>query len=103
MNVYINYPNRQITIHSMPTCNCIQRSQKPNQRKLEIYVNNCEMPLNDFFGNRIKFESNSDFNDLWLVIDFADRDFEICLVQYLRRLIISHYPSFAGSEIKFHC
>ncbi len=103
ISVYINYPNKQITIHEKSICNFIQRAQKPNQRKIEININNCEGPLNDFFNKRIEFQSIPELNDIWLEIDFADKEFEIHLVEYIRRILVKHYSPFADSIVKIHC
>ena len=96
---YINYPNPKISVHNNQACPEIMKQNKPNQRTININVNSISRELQSFINRNYTFDSTSEENDMWLEIDFDDLVFEMNLLDYIRRIIATHYIPFSNINI----
>ena len=107
IRVYINYPKPHMTIHNDPNCSEFQKHGKPNQRLIQINMQNISVELPKFrnrSGNIYKFNSRTQYRDMWLEIDFGDIFFEIDLYRYIRRLLCGRYRKhFRNCPEILHC
>ena len=102
LKVYLNYPNKRVTVHHDPHCSDIQKNRKRHQRYIPINITNIHHELQKFKNKRYLFRAESAFNDMWLEIDFQDEEFEMAVAGYIHRLLGQHYKRFSDSQLKPH-
>ncbi len=103
LRVYINYPNPKFSVHTDHSCAHIQKSAKPNQREVSVDVQTISTELARFREKEYSFGAYPAANDMWLLIDFADQDFEMAVLRYIQRLIGKHYRPLRDATIETHC
>jgi hypothetical protein len=103
LKAYINYPNPNVTIHAHSDCASVQQQHKKNQRVVRIEVFNLSGELTKFRTKEYVFRAQAETNDMWLDVDFGDAGFEKAVVEYIRRLLGSHYTPFVRSKVDVHC
>lgn len=100
---YINYPNPHITIHASSGCSAIQQQHKKGQRRVILNLNTLSSELERFSSKFHKFGADQSTNDMWVVADFSDPAFERAVVEYVRKLLASHYAPFVRVAVNEHC
>jgi hypothetical protein len=103
LSVYLNYPMSRVSAHHNPDCEHIRVHRKPEQRIRRIDMANVSLELEMFRDKQHRFESTSQWNDMWLEIDFHDRDFEEAVAHYVQQLLGKHYKRFAEASVSIHC
>ncbi len=103
IKAYFNYPNTHITVHGDLHCGEIQKMAKTGQRLVLIEPRSVSFELQRFLSKEYRFASVAGLNDIWLAVDFQDQDFELAVIEHVRRLIANHYSPFAGVRINPHC
>jgi hypothetical protein len=104
MKVYVNYTDPKFSIHRNPLCAEVCKMKKTGQRHIRIDINTISVELGCFANKEYTFNSNDGpNNDMWLDIEFDDADFEISVLEYVRRLIGKHYTPLGKAELKTHC
>lgn len=103
IKAYFNYPNTHITIHRDLNCGEIQKMAKTGQRLVLIDPDSVSLEPQRFFSRQYRFASVAGLNDIWLTVDFRDGDFELAVVEHVRRLVAQHYSPFAGVRLNPHC
>ena len=103
LKAYINYPNPHVTIHYDPDCKSIQAQNKAEQRYRRITIITVSLELQNFRDKKYTFAANPDHNDMWLEIDFRDREFDLAVLNYICRLLGKHYAPLAGIKPTIHC
>ncbi len=103
ISTYINYPNRKFSAHFDPGCASIRSHEKQGQRVVELNHQSVSRELLKFAKDEHKFASEKDFNDMWLVVDFDDAEFERDVVNHIWRLLAKRYTPFRGINIDEHC
>jgi hypothetical protein len=101
--VYINYPNRRITIHGSPACGAVMRHGKPHQRVVRIGPGNLDEELERFIAGRHRFASGADVNDMWLAVGLGDEARELEVMERIRRLLGELYTPLATVVPQEHC
>jgi len=102
IKVYINYPNKIITVHTNPDCRYIQPKSKAAQRYIRVDKASLPEELNRFNSNEYRFESNPAFNDMWLEIDLSSYESEKKILNKIHNSIANHYKPIDNAIIKFH-
>ena len=102
MKAYINYKTPHLTAHYNPNCGCIQSHKKTNQRYFIIDVGSISTELRKFRTKAYCFGSYP-YNDMWLEIDFQDRDFELAVLTFITKCLRQHYTPFRRVEPNIHC
>lgn len=100
---YINYPRPHMTLHTDLSCSDIGKMAKVKQRKLKVTSVSFTQVLSLLSSDSFRLGSESSINDVWLVLDFGDSEFEEALARYLFRVLSLRYTPLAGSPIKTHC
>ena len=103
LSVYLNYPVSKISAHHDPDCRHIRPTDKPGQRVVRIDLGNLSAELQKFRDKEYPFTSTAGLNDMWLEIDFQDRDFEEAVVRFVQQLLGEHYKRFAEASMTIHC
>ena len=101
--VYYNYPNSRVSIHSQPFCRFIQMMNKQEQRKCRIDAFTISAEFQKLINKRYLFQSKAELNDIWIEIDFENKDFEISVANYVLHILSQHYKPFAKSKLEIHC
>ncbi len=100
---YLNLPNAQVTIHDNPSCNLIMMMHKEHQRIIEISPANISIELKKFSAGEYPFAANAEKNDMWLIVNFKNLEFENAVIQYIHHLLSMHYKRFANANTTIHC
>jgi hypothetical protein len=103
IHAYVYYPKPKISTHHNPSCTAIQKMGKEEQRSVNINAKTITKELGCFSTDEYQFGSTAQVNDMWLVIDFDDADFEAAVLKYVQRLIGKRYSPLAGIKIEEHC
>jgi len=103
LKAYFNYPNPRVTIHHDPDCGFIQSHQRPNQRYFYINASTMSEIIKLFTARKVRFAPMSGFNDIWLEVEFFNREFELATVRYVQYLIGRRYKPLANAPLKIHC
>ena len=103
INVYVNYPNARLTVHTKLSCAEIGKMKKPGQRAETITEASFSTMVPKLASKSFQFGANAPLNDLWLQIDFDDAEFEQAVAGHLLRQFAKRYNPFKGASIKKHC
>ena len=103
IKAYINYPNPRVTIHHNPNCPGARVQANQKQRHVLLNADTLSKELNRFGNNKHKFAAEAGLNDVWLVLDFQDAEFEKAVVAFVTRLVGKHYPALSRGELESHC
>jgi hypothetical protein len=102
--VYINHPNPHITIHQSSECGLIHAHKSAAEaRTIKIGLSNLSEELSKFVEGSHKFNSTSEFNDMWLEISLGDLAFEIAVVLFIVAQLGKVYKPFKGMSPSIHC
>jgi hypothetical protein len=103
LTAYINYPNPHITAHFNPNCGNIRSHRKTNQRYIRLNTATISAELSKFQTKAYRFAADQQHNDIWLEIDFQDRDFELSVLDYIGKCLGKYYKPFQNIQPKVHC
>lgn len=99
---YINYPNPHVTAHYDLSCGNIQSQNKPNQRYQKINLGTLSSELLKFKTKQHRFGTHP-YNDMWVEIDFQDRNFELSVLVFICGLLEKNYGRFKKLKPNIHC
>jgi hypothetical protein len=103
MKAYINYPNPHVTAHFDPGCSVIRAQHKLKQRYSRITVETISEELQKFQEKLYPFAASQEINDMWLEIDFDDRDFELAVLNMICKMLGTYYRPLTGIIPSIHC
>jgi hypothetical protein len=72
--------------------------QKPNRRTVRISTDSFSTAMRPFFVGEVPFVSISEFNDLWLDLNFDDQAFEKSLAEHIQRLLGRRYAPLKSAQ-----
>ena len=103
IKAYINYNDPQVTIHRNPLC--VQAKVGPDQRIRHVLLNSDSLSkeLARFRNNKHPFSAEPGMNDMWLIFDFQDSEFEMALLSHLKKLVGLSNSTIKGCELQVHC
>ncbi len=99
--VYINYPNKRITIHGDYGCKEIQKRNK-NKRRIRVTQDSKEERLSGF-RDSYRFGSKKEVNDMWVEIDFQNQMTEMQVLGDICNCLSTRYRGFKDAIKKPHC
>ena len=91
---YFNYPDPHVTLHTDQNCSEIGKHKKITQRHVRVDLTSITSAIQYLGSKSFRFAANPARNDLWLSVDFGDREFEEDFVEYIRRQFASRYRPF---------
>jgi hypothetical protein len=102
LSAYVNYPNAHISVHSAAGCASIQQQRKTDQRVVQLDPRTLSGELLKFEEEH-RFASEQRLNDMWLLVNFGDIEFERAVVEHVRKVLARRYKPFAQVEVSSHC
>ncbi len=102
LKAYINHPDPHITAHFDSSCRSIQSHDKQDQRYLTLNIDTLTAELNKFKTKGYRFGTYP-YNDMWVEIDFQDREFEFAVLEFVCKLLGKNYKPFSNLSPKIHC
>ena len=103
IKVYINALAARVTIHNNPNCGAAQIKINEDQRTVLINTDSLSRELRRFRRNEYRFVAEAGMNDLWLILDFQDGEFENALANYLKRLVGERLETAGNWDVRTHC
>lgn len=103
MQVYINYPNPHITIHSDTSCNEIFKQHKEGQRKIKVTPTSLKGVLLNFIQDKYDFKTEKVYNDMWLDITLKNYEQEIGFVHIIQAILGQRYKPLYDAPVSIHC
>ena len=103
MQVYINYPNRHITVHNKATCRQIKIRQTEEGRQVKVRITNLDDVLSKFINEDYEFRAEKHLSDLWLDISLDTPEQEMGLVHVLQAILGQQYKPLSTARITVHC
>lgn len=103
IKAYINYPDAHVTIHQNPNCAHAQSKSGENQRHVLLNADSLSDELHKFRSGEHRFGSSAAINDLWLILDFQDPEFEKALVGHVKRILGRRYDPLESCDLQLHC
>ncbi len=101
--IYLNYPNPRATLHSDLNCGFVPKPPSKGQRWIRVTPATFEQELAKFRDHEYVFRSEAKFNDMWLEVDFGDKEFERAVGDYLLRVLSTQYTPFSRVVVREHC
>jgi hypothetical protein len=103
IKTYINYSESKITVHRNPLCE--HANVGPDQKIRHVLINqgSISKELERFRSGNHRFSDETYMNDMWLIFDFQDSEFELALVRYLQKTAGLSNSTILSSEIQLHC
>lgn len=99
----INYQTSRVTIHRNPNCTHAKVGPGEIHRHIVLNADTISGELRKFEKKKHRFASEAGLNDMWLIVDFFDTEFEEAIVAYIRKRIGNHYKPIKDSELYVHC
>ena len=103
IKVYINAVAARMTIHNNPNCDSAQIKINQDQRTVLINTDSLSRELRRFRKNEYRFVAEAGMDDLWLILDFQDAEFENALAGYVRRLVGRRLETAGNWDVQMHC
>ena len=103
LRAYFNYPNSRVSVHGDSSCGHIQPMNKAEQRLVRLDATTIGGELQRFADNEHRFASYQARNDMWVVADFGDEDFELAVIRHIHRHLARRYTPFHSAQIEEHC
>lgn len=103
IKVYINAIDARVAIHNNPNCSSAQIRINEDQRTVLINTDSLSRELRRFRKNEYPFVAEAGMNDMWLILDFQDEEFENALAHYLKRLVGTRLETAGNWDVQMHC
>jgi hypothetical protein len=103
IKAYINAIDARFTIHNNPNCSSAQIKINQDQRTVLLNTDSLSRELRRFRKNEYRFMAEGGMNDIWLILDFQDGEFENALANYLQRLVDKGHKTSGNWDVRDHC
>jgi glutamate synthase domain-containing protein 1 len=103
IKAYLNYPNPHMMLHSDSACGEIGKMQKASQREVAINRASFTQALNQLADRGFQLGAQASINDVWLIIDFSDAEFEEAVARFVCRVLGQRYSPLRNAPIRKHC
>ena len=103
IKAYINFNEPGITVHKYAICE--EAKVGPDQKIRHVMLNpgSISKEMDRFMNNKHQFTEEQYMNDMWLVFDFQDPEFESALLSHLQKLIGLSNSTIKSCKIQVHC
>jgi hypothetical protein len=92
-----------MTLHGDSKCTEIRKLHKYGQRDEKINQASFSQALGNLTGRGFRLGAQASVNDVWLIIDFNDADFEGAVAKYILRILSQRYSRLGGASVQRHC
>ena len=103
IKAYINYNEPSITIHTNPLCDKANVGPEEQIRHIMLSPDFLSKEHDRFKNNKHHFTDEPNMGDMWLIFDFQDTEFEIALLNYLKKLIGRNNNKIKNCKTREHC
>jgi hypothetical protein len=103
IKAYVNSTDARVTIHNNPNCASARITVTKDQRTVLINTDSLSREIRRFKNNEYRLTAQAEMNDLWLILDFHDAEFENALASYLKRLVAQGHKTTGDWELEVHC
>jgi tRNA splicing ligase len=103
MKAYIHYGERSITAHTFEICDNAKVGPEEKIRHVLLNQGSLSKELDRFRSNKHQFSEEPFKNDMWLIFDFQDSEFEMALLVYIQKLIGLSNEVIKNCEVTVHC
>lgn len=103
LHVYLNYPNKRVSVHGNRRCGHIHQANKVRQHRVLLEPRTIGSQVRRFIDGTHPFGSDAKKNDMWVYIDFDEDPFEEDLARYIHRLLGNQYKPFRDAPFERHC
>ena len=103
MKAYTNRQEARITIHKFDLCEDAKVGPDEKIRHVLLNPGSISKELDRFRNNKHPFSEEPYMNDMWLIFDFQDGEFEVALMKYIMKLIGFSDTTIGNSEMHVHC
>ena len=77
--------------------------RKAHQREVAVTRESFASALEQLTGSDFRLGANASVNDVWLAVEFADREFEEGVARYIHRLLGRRYSRLQNTPVDRHC
>jgi hypothetical protein len=103
IKAYFDVREPRVVVHRNPNCAHAKVGPDRQIRHLLLNPDSLSRELARFRDNKHRFAEEPGRNDMWIILDFLDTDFEVALAGHLKRILgLSHDP-FKSCETQVHC
>jgi len=99
----VSYTEPLVTIHTNPNCAGARTGPGQERRHLLVNADNLSRELARFRDGKVRFSAEPGMDDLWLILDFQDAEFEAALAAHLKRLLGLLHEPLRACELRTHC
>ena len=103
IKAYINYNDPSITIHKNTLCDKANVGPEERIRHVMLNPDFLSKEHNRFKNNKHRFSDEPYMSNMWIILDFQDKEFEIALVGYLKKLIGLNNSTIKNCKTQEHC
>jgi hypothetical protein len=103
IKAYLNSTDARVTIHNNPNCVIARITVNQDQRTVLLNTDSLSRELRRFRNNEYRLLAEAGMNDIWLILDFQDPEFENALASYLKRIVAQRYKTAGSWELQVHC
>ena len=103
IKAYLNATDARVTVHNNPNCDSAHIKMNQDQRTVLLNTDTLSRELRRFRNNEYRFMTKAGMNDIWLILDFQDAEYENALASYLKRLVGQGLRTTANWELQVHC
>jgi hypothetical protein len=103
IKAYVSYTEARISIHQNPNCAHAQSTSSQKQRHVLLTEDSLSSELRKFRSGEHRFGTAAAANDMWLILDFQDPEFEKALVGHIKRILTRRYDHLQSSDLQLHC
>ena len=103
IKAYLNYNAPQVTLHRNPLCDHAKVGPDERIRHVLLNPDSLSKELARFRNNKHEFTSEPGMNDMWLIFDFQDSEFEAALLTHLKKLVALSNSTIKSCEVQVHC
>lgn len=103
IKAYINFNEPSIIVHRSGLCD--QAKVGPDEKIRHVLINQSALSreLDRFRSGKHQFSEELYLNDMWLIFDLEDSDFEMALLVYLQKQIGITNSTIKNAKIQVHC
>ena len=103
MKAYISYGEEKITVHKFADCELAKVGPDEKIRHVMLNQESISRELDRFRNRKHDFSGEPGMGDMWLIFDFQDADFEMALLEYVKKLIGFSNNTIGKSATDVHC
>lgn len=103
IKAHVSSADARVTIHNNPNCASARITVSQDHRTALLNTDSLSSELRRFRDNEYRFLAKAGMNDMWIILDFQDPEFENALARHLKRLVAKGHKTPGNWELQVHC